>query len=97
MFDEEAVQKALSELGRLNENLEKLHGDMAEVRALHADARHLGGLLRDTGEKLKSLPAIAKHLSIFVQIMLQTRQKAGTVGMIQALIDGLLRSGRKSG
>jgi hypothetical protein len=90
-LDPEQVKKILSEIERLNGNLENLHRDAEEMRSVRSEIRALVGVMRDSYEKLKALPAVAKHLSIFNQILLQTRKAAGVTGMFSSMLDALTR------
>ena len=91
MFGSEEIRKALEavdELKKLNANLEQLHVDIGRVSEMHADVRVLVSNIRNLGDKFKMLPALCKHLSILNQIFMQVSKKAGTIGTVQAVIDG---------
>jgi Skp family chaperone for outer membrane proteins len=94
-MDPEQVKKILEEIERLNGNLENLHRDAGEIQGMRSDIRALVGALKDNYEKLKALPAVAKHLSIFNQILLQTRKAAGVTGMFSSMLDALSRFSSK--
>jgi len=99
MFGSDEIKKALEaveELKKLNRNLEIMHEDTAKISAIHQDLRSLASGIRDLGEKLKTVPVIAKHLSVFNQIMLQVSQKAGTVGVIHSVIDGFTEFAKRA-
>jgi hypothetical protein len=95
MFDPETVRAALEEARRLNTNLETLHGDLAKVEAMHSDARVLASRLKDVSDRFKGLGALVRQISILNQIMLQTRKVAGTAGMIEKILSGVLDLARR--
>ena len=94
-MEPEQFKKALEEIERLNANLENLHKDAGEMQGMRSDLRALIGTMKDNVERLKALPLVAKHLAIFNQILLQTKKTAGTVGVVQTLIEGVIKATRR--
>lgn len=80
--------EVLEELKKLNANLEGLREDVAVFRPLVVDIRELKAKLGNMGKT-------AKQLQLLNQILLQTKKSAGTIGMIQALINSLLTAERR--
>ena len=97
MFDPEDIKKALAELERLNGNLETLHRDAASLESVRQDVRALVGTLRDCYDKFKAMPVLAKQIATLNQILLQTKKMAGTSGMIQSILEGVIKMAQKSG
>ncbi|MGI0148182.1 MAG: hypothetical protein ACREDF_01440 [Thermoplasmata archaeon] len=94
MFDPDTVKRALEEIERLNVNLENLHRDAGDVKEIGQDIRTLISVVKDMKDRVKAIPVVARQLAIFNQILLQTKHMAGTSGMIQSIIDGILNVAR---
>jgi len=91
MFDQDAMKRLLEELGRLNGNLETMHQDAGELRTLNENIRLLMSRMKDVSEKFRGMGALVKQIALLNQIMLSTRKAAGTSGMIQSIISGIVR------
>lgn len=77
----EDLGKAFEELQDLNKN----------IRELKQDAKRLTSRLRDLNTNFKHILPLAKEIRVLNQIMIQVSKTAGTTGMIQHLIESVLK------
>lgn len=75
------VGKLLDELRKLNANLE----------ASHHDTLSLLSNLKDVKGGVKALYILSKQINVLNQIMLSVSKRAGTSGMIQNLLSGIIK------
>lgn len=80
-MEPEQLSRLLEELRKLNSNLE----------ASHRDTLSLLSDLKDVKGGVKALYILSKQINVLNQIMLSVSKRAGTSGMIQNLLAGIIK------
>jgi hypothetical protein len=75
------VARLLEELRKLNANLEVSHRDTLSL---------LSGL-KDMRVGVKGIYILSKQINVLNQIMLSVSKRAGTSGMVQNLLEGIVK------
>jgi hypothetical protein len=75
------VARLLEELRKLNANLETSHRDTLSL---------LSGL-KDMKVGVKGIYILSKQINVLNQIMLSVSKRAGTSGMVQNLLEGIVK------
>ncbi len=91
MFDHPNFVAALEELKRLNTNLEAMRTEISKIDELNGNLRTMMSRLRDVSDRFKGLGQLVLQMKIFNQLLTQTKRMAGTSGMIQSIISGILK------
>lgn len=90
MFDPAKFDELIGQLGSLNQNLQVLHGDMAELRELNQNIRRVSSYSKDLVDRLKVASQLTRQLALLNQIMMQVSKTAGASGMIENLLKSIL-------
>lgn len=80
-MESDELSRLLDELRKLNANLEASHRD---TLSLMSDLKNVKG-------GVKALYVLSRQINVLNQIMLSVSKRAGTSGMIQNLLAGIIK------